>query len=238
MRFWLAIFWLMAIPVNAAELQVYPLRLALTAAAPIAAFRLTNSGIDPTRVQLTVSGWDQDETSDIFSLTRDIIANPPLFEVGSKREQTVRIGLKATASGPDERAYRAFFQEVPAVVGSQNGIQTLLRVSIPIFVPPEHPSKPQLNFSVANGAKNTRIVTIRNPGNVHVQILKLLVSGPGGETLVSQAMSLYVLPGRSQRWQSEPLTHDWPGHCTFAAETDQGKITGAAAPLDHAGPTE
>ena len=38
---------------------------------------------------------------------------------------------------------------------------------------------------------------IRNSGNVHVQLNRLSLSRPGGTSLASEDMSVYILPGQS-----------------------------------------
>ena len=137
---------------EAAEFQLNPVRLTLTAQAPIGSFALTNTDTAPVRVQLNLEDWDQSpEDGDIFTPAKQLIGNPPLFSVQPKASQTVRIGLTHPASADVEQAFRAFFQEVPASAADTTGIQTLLRISVPIFVPPAKPAAVALGIPRRRG---------------------------------------------------------------------------------------
>jgi fimbrial chaperone protein len=206
-----------ALTAHAAEFQLNPLRLVLTATRSIDAFRLTNQSDTPVRVQISVKAWSQGPQGDEYADSRDIISNPPMCEVAAKATQTIRVGLRDTKPGESERAYRAFFQEIPARNTPAVGIQTLLRISVPIFVPPLQPQPASLRFSAAGD----RLI-LHNTGNVHVQITKLTVSDAQG-TVVGKSLSLYVLPGQTMSWPSGVKI---PASAKIVAETDQGSLEG------------
>ncbi len=211
---------------DAAELQLYPLRIELTKVHSIDAFRLSNTGQDTARLQLTLSAWDQDETGDVYTATHDILANPPLFAVAAKTTQTVRVGLGGAMCGSRELAYRAFFQEVPDATKPASGIQTLLRISVPIFIPPSNPQPAALNVALA-GKPGRQVLLVSNPTNQHVQVTKLTLSA-GGKRLYEHGLSLYVLAGRTVKWAVESDLV-LPARITVAAETDRGRVAATAA---------
>jgi fimbrial chaperone protein len=208
---------------KAAELQLFPLRLTLTPEMPISAFRLSNMGDDPARLQLTIRKWDQGEEGDEYQQTADVIGNPPLFSVTVKGTQTVRIGLGKAAAGPVEQCYRAFFQEIPSATRKNAAVETLLQISVPIFIPPEHPLPPRLNFKLGMVGNNP-VISISNDGNQHVQLLKLTLTSADGKAISTTSMSFYVLPGRTQIWKAQSKG-PWPDKIHIEAETDQGPFT-------------
>jgi fimbrial chaperone protein len=220
-----------AVGAGAAEFQLNPLRLVLTPAHAIDAFRLNNPDDQPVRIQLTVKAWSQGPDGEEYADTHDLISNPPMFEVQPKGSQTVRLGLRDVKQGDVERAYRAFFQEVPAQDAGQQGIHTLLRISVPVFVPPTVARPASLGFTKGSG----HAITIHNNGNVHVQITKLTIEDRSGHSL-SKSLSLYVLAGQSMAWTPEDPSKLDGGIWKITAETDNGSLQGQtdAAPVGNA----
>jgi fimbrial chaperone protein len=221
---------------DAASFKVYPVRIVLTPKQAIQTMMIHNSGSDPARVQLRVFAWRQVNGEDVFAETQDVLANPPLFQVGPEGDQIARFGLRVS-SGSAEKSYRVFLQEVPGAEPADPGqVRTLLRISIPIFVPPPNATG-RLNWRLlAAGGRRVRLL-VRNDGNAHVQINRLALAGGGGATLVHQDASIYLLPGTAREIALDAAAPIGAGQpITLSAETDQGKISaemiGEAAPRE------
>ena len=203
---------------HATEFQLNPLRVALSAAKPIDAFRLTNVDALPVRVQLSLQAWSQTEAGDDYKPTPDLLANPPLFVAPSKATQTIRVGLRGVQPGPVEKAYRAFFQEVPDPAKETGGVQTLLRISVPVFVPPLESRPAQVDFRMGRDA-----VILHNPGNAHVQVTNIAVSD-ASHAKVTRGLSVYILAGQSATIPFAPGA--LPGDADHVElVTDAGKLT-------------
>jgi fimbrial chaperone protein len=180
----------------AGALRLYPVRIELSGGESVQTMTITNDGDEATRLQLRVFGWRQVGGEDVLEETRDILANPGLFEVKPRGTQIARFGLRTT-SDAREKAYRVILEEVPTGRPSTPGeVKTLLRISVPIFVPPAVP-RVQLSWHSARAADGGIALQIRNSGNVHVQLNRLSLSRPGGTSLASEDMSVYILPGQS-----------------------------------------
>ncbi|UIJ46867.1 fimbria/pilus periplasmic chaperone [Sphingomonas cannabina] len=182
----------------AAALKVFPVRIVLTPAQPVQTMTIENDSDEPSRVQLRVYAWRQDQGEDVFEETRDVLANPALFEVAPGGTQIARFGLR-TAPGTTEKAYRVFLEEVPTERPSRPGeVRTLLRISIPIFVPPPQQAPMQLVWRAVPAGPGQVQLLVRNEGAAHVQINRLALHRPGGAALGARDVSLYLLPGTAK----------------------------------------
>jgi fimbrial chaperone protein len=181
----------------AATLKIYPVLVALDDKTPVETMTIENSGDAPARMQVRVVAWRQDNGQDLFEETRDILANPPLFEIAPGGQQIARFGLR-TASAPTEKSYRVFLEEIPTDRPTAAGeIRTLLRVSIPIFV-----TAPGAQASLAwqLTATNDRqlMLTARNEGSAHVHLNRLDLKRADGTPLATRQESIYNLPGATR----------------------------------------
>ena len=209
---------------GAASFKVYPVRIVLTPKQVVQTMVIHNEGAEPSRVQLRVFAWRQVNGEDVFEETQDVLANPPLFQMGPNGDQIARFGLR-TSPGPAEKSYRVFLQEVPGTAPTNPGqIRTLLRISIPIFVPAPNATARVSWRLLAGGARRVRLL-VRNDGNAHVQINRLTLAGRGGATLVHTDASIYLLPGTAREIALDAATPIGTGQpIRLTAETDQGNI--------------
>lgn len=181
---------------GAAVFKLFPVRLELTSGQPVQTMTIENDSDETSRVQLRLYAWRQEGGRDIYEETRDILANPGLFEIAPKRSQIARFGLR-TSPGTAEKAYRVFLEEVPAGRPSLPGeVRTLLRISVPIFVPPAQPGA-RLSWRLVPAGSGKVDLLVRNEGNVHVQLNRLTLKRTDDAALGSADMSLYLLPGTS-----------------------------------------
>ncbi|MFN3630089.1 MAG: SNF2-related protein, partial [Casimicrobiaceae bacterium] len=68
---------------------------------------LQNLGERPVYGQVRVFAWDQRNGEDVLTPTDELVASPPIIEVGAKGSQTIRLVRKGGAAGSGaERTYR------------------------------------------------------------------------------------------------------------------------------------
>ncbi|KQX88875.1 molecular chaperone [Variovorax sp. Root473] len=201
-----ALWSCLLVPIGAAaqtSLSVAPLRIALTPARPVASLTMGNAEAAEVAVQAEVVHWSQDrDGNDIYEPTRDVLVNPAIFRLPAGGRQIVRLGLQVPAEAR-ERSYRIFLRQLPRDQAlPQDGadgakVQTLLRIGVPVFVPPAQPPQRVLNWSLqADRAGPARLV-LDNQGNEHIQITQLAVRRDNGAQLLRKNLSLYVLAGQS-----------------------------------------
>lgn len=185
----------LATPASAGSLTVFPVRIQLSPDEPVQTMTVRNSGGEASRVQMRVYQWSQQAGEDVLSDTREILANPPLFEIVPETEQVARFGLRAQAADV-ERSYRVIVEEVPIEGSGRVGeVRTLLRLSIPIFVPPATPAM-SIAWHARPGAGGVTLTAV-NQGNVHIQFNRISLTRADGSAIGTRDMSTYVLPGNS-----------------------------------------
>ena len=206
-----------AAPTSAADLQITPIRITLDPQNPNAVMTLINRGEGDTLLQLSVMAWSQDQTGDALAPTRDVLANPGVFLLKGGEQQVARFALRVA---PDikERSYRIVIQEVPRQ-RVENGLATVLRLMVPVFVPTPNPNV-AMDWS-ARAVPQGLEITAHNPGNVHVQIKTVKLSG-GAAVLATKTVNLYVLPGATGTIRVPLAKPVVPGTVLqLAADTDQ-----------------
>ena len=188
--------------VSAASIGVSPVRATLSANQKIETITVRNTGTEPMSVQLEVMSWSQQDGEDVFTATREVLANPPIFTVPPGGSQLIRAGLRRAPDARRELTYRIFLQELPPPPSPDfNGAKMLMRVSLPVFVLPEVATQPALRWQAARTSDGALKISLTNIGNAHVQIANFSLSLPGSaQPWITQQSSTYVLHGQSRDW--------------------------------------
>jgi fimbrial chaperone protein len=217
---------LVAAGARAGSFAVSPVRATLSADKLIGSLTVRNDGAEPTVVQLQVMSWSQDDGEDVYTVTREVLATPPIFTVDPGASQMVRVGLRRAPDPHRELSYRLYLQEVPPPPepGFQ-GLQVALRIGVPVFVVPTAPAQPVLHWEARATAKGGLELALRNDGNAHVQVVDVTLDSAGSQVLATRALSSYVLAGQSRRWRIDNVTAPPPGTALrLVARTDAGRI--------------
>lgn len=224
---------------RAANLDVSPVRIELSAQAPSAILTLRNTGTTPLRFQVKVHGWDESPSgSMILSDVSDLSVFPALQQIGPKEERKVRIGTTAKA-GERERTWRVFVEEIPSAVEAddKNRVRIVTRIGIPVFLEPARPS-PGGTLALARSGGKLEL-RVRNGGSVRIQPSELkvvLLDGaerPIGEKVLA---GWYVLAGGERIWSVDVE----PGLCAslrrvlVTATLEKGALQAALALPDGA----
>lgn len=205
----------------AADVRVTPVRVILSAAAPIASMHIENAGADELLMQLRLVKWSQHDGQDLFEPTSDVIANPPEFRLAPGADQIVRFGLEA-ASGAEEKSYRVFIDQVPRAEDAKaNQVQTVLRISVPVFVPGEG-AAPHLTWSLFTGSSRS-ILRATNSGTAHIEVDAFVLRDGAGKVVATVDRPAYLLAGQTHEWSLAPALH--PGRSVkLEAQTDRQPV--------------
>lgn len=182
----------------AGNMQVAPLRVQLSAEKSLSSITVKNGGEEEFSVQAEIMEWTQTNGLDNYQPTRDVLVNPVIFKLDPRSTQIVRLGLQVPATDT-ERSYRIFIQQLPVPASAQPGgarMQTLLRLGIPIFVPPKAP-RIGLDWQIVK-SHGGRMASLEatNTGNMHVQLTRVVVREPSGRALIDAPTSTYILAGQ------------------------------------------
>lgn len=194
--------------VMASGLQVSPISLSLQARENASGLTLSNTGDNKVHAQVRVYQWTQDETGDKLTLSRGLLASPPMIELNPSQKQLIRI-IRATAPpqgvGAVAASYRVVIDELPIKYpDQQSGLQFALSYSVPVFVNPTDVTKtePNLQWQMYLPPDSTQVMLrVSNTGNGHAQLADLsYVDAVGHNTDIYKGLVGYVLPGATMNW--------------------------------------
>ncbi len=212
-------------PAATASLQVAPTSLTLQDRQNAEMLWVSNSGNEPVLLQVRVFRWTQAGGEESLEPTTDLAVSPGMRTLAPGERQMVRI-VRTTVDPVDmETAYRAIVDELPRADREREGLQFVLRYSIPVFVVPTAAAgalAPVLQARLLDGAGGA-VLEVRNLGNLHAQIADL-AHGQSAATAtpVTPGLLGYVLPGQTRRWPLESPASRFAGGIFVA------RINGAA----------
>ena len=139
--------------VSAGSFGISPVIVTLSANKQVSEITLNNPGTEPMSVQLEMMAWSQQEGKDVFTPTREVLVNPPIFTVPANGSQLIRLGIRRAPDAQRELSYRIFLQELPPPISSDfQGDKMLMRVSLPVFILPQVEAKPLLRWQAGSDA--------------------------------------------------------------------------------------
>lgn len=198
----------------AATLSVHPLKLRLAPSRLADTVTLGNDGPRPVTVEARLFDWRYEALSDgsgdqreVLTPTTDLLATPPVFTLPPGGSRVVRVGRLAGGDPPPvERGYRLELAEVPdeAARPPGGGAQTVLTLSLPVFVaPPDRKAAPKLtaHWQPARGADDDARLRLVNEGALHARLTSARLV-QDGRSCAEKTFGAYVLPGgeRVLRW--------------------------------------
>ncbi|MBT6343698.1 MAG: molecular chaperone [Tateyamaria sp.] len=215
---------------SAGAIGVNPVRVTLSNEQKVGTISVSNNGTEPVTIQVQLLSWSQEGSNAVFTATRDILSNPPIFTISAGDKQLVRVGLRRPPDAQREQAYRIFLQELPSLINSgETGAKMLMRISLPVFVLPEVEAKSELRWQVSRTPQGALKISLTNNGNAHIQIRSFQLFLPDSiQPWVTLQSSDYVLSDQSRDWIL-PINADNPiplGDVTLqlVAQTDIGQI--------------
>lgn len=196
-----AVAALQPVGASAAGLQVAPISLTLDARRGADGLWLSNTGDAVLNAQVRVFHWTQANGEDQLTASRGLAASPPMLKLEPGARQLVRVIRTGAAPAEREDAFRLLVDEVPNEAAQADGLNFVLRYSVPVFVAPAAATRPapRLDWSLHDGAATT--LEVANAGSMHAQLASLVFTGDdGGSIQVSDGLLGYVLPGATMRW--------------------------------------
>jgi len=193
---------------------------------------MANQEDQPVVVQVRAVRWYQRDGEDQLDDTRELLATPPVLQIGPKAEQIVRTALRQTPDPTRELSYRLIFQEVPQPAAPAfMGLRIALRLSVPVFVAPAHgKAVAEVAWEGHWSADGKLELTATNRGNGHFQVIDFEVQLSDPNDKVRGITSKYVLPGSSMSWTLSPApAAKREGPVQIHGHSDQGEFTAAVA---------
>ena len=209
-------------PIEAAEaanFTVNPMQVVFTPTRKSAVITLKNVSKEELRFQVRVFTWEQSPRGEMqLNETTDVFFFPQLLELGPGQQRPIRLGLTGTF-GDAEKAYRIFFEELPAadraVPATATGVQMRVRIGLPVF------ARPTDRGAALVATRGTRLtdgrvmLRVENAGNSHVIVNSVRVRGldPGGKVLFLRSVKGWYLLAKHSNEYTVPLE---PSDCAAA----------------------
>ncbi|MCE9873471.1 molecular chaperone [Hafnia alvei] len=200
-------------PINtyaATNMLIWPIDPALGANDNATELWLENKGSTAATMQIRVLGWKQVAGEENYRSQQDVVASPPIVNIGTGKKQLIRLIRQSPTPAGQEQAFRILIDEVPAAEhssGSQTGVSLLMRYSLPLFVygdgvnfqrnaaEPVHLSQSQLSWKMTTNNGHPAI-EVTNRGAVHARLSKVSING----RTIADGLLGYVLAGSYRTW--------------------------------------
>ncbi len=216
--------------VSAAGLQVAPISLNVPANQTAEGLWLSNTGDSTLHAQVRVFRWTQADGKDQLTPSRGLVISPPMVELATGKRQLVRVirvGAPPSGSTATEDAYRVLVDELPIDTAKGQGLQFVLRYSVPVFVAPigKVAVTPHLTWSLQQENGHAAL-TVSNNGTGHAQLSQLSFTDRAGKkTQISAGLLGYVLPGARMQWTLKAPAQVFTGGGTLNARINGETVT-------------
>jgi len=210
----------------AGSFSVSPVRVMLTAAEPIAALTVHNSGGEPAVVQLAVTRWTQEGGTDRYEASRDLIASPPIFTLPAGGSQIVRLALRRAPGVRHELTYRVYLAEVPAAPSPGFvGTRVALELGVPVFVSPAVAGVQALHWQLVRAGDGKVSIIARNSGALNARVTSLTLAPPAGVAASRQTIATDVHAGQQREWAlADPQRWTAGTALRLSARTERGDV--------------
>ena len=205
----------------AANLQISPVMINLRPGQGATGINLQNLGDAAVYGQVRVYLWEQKDGDDVLTPTQDVVASPPIIQIGAKSSQIIRLVRRSEQLPGAELCYRILIDEIPKDEnGPAAGVDIRLRYSVPMFVlPADERGAPALAWMVVK-KEGHWLLRVRNSGNQRAQIGALeLANAAGQQFVIAPGLFGYVLAGRVREWRL-PTPDDADLHGTLVVKAN------------------
>jgi fimbrial chaperone protein len=215
-----------ALPVQAAQFTITPVRIFMTQRDRAVAVTVQNDSDQEVVMQADLYTWNQkaDGTDDLV-LTEDLILTPPILKLAPKARQVVRLArLTAPPSGA-QQTYRLIVRELPeARPNNQLQLQVALAFSLPVFISPPG-VKRDLQCSLERAAADLVRAVCQNAGTAYAQIRTFELTDDQGARILARDSGGYLLPSTKRSFELKRAEGRIPGgNVKLQAALDDGTV--------------
>ena len=204
-------------------IQVSPVSLSLQPDQMAATIAVSNSGSDPTTVQIRSFSWNEQGGQDNLVPTDELIVSPPITQIDAGQTQTFRLVLRHPATGA-EASYRLLLDQLPASA-APGLVQIAIRLSLPVFAATADNTPARLTWRLERGPAGLSLVG-QNLGQQHTRVFTPELHQSDGPALTLETgQTPYILPGMEKHWLITNLTELRPGsRLRLNAKSDTGPV--------------
>lgn len=112
--------------------SVSPTRIVAPAGAQDATLTVKATGSRPATFQIRVFRWDERTSPDQLFETREVVASPPITEIGPNQELTVRLLRTSNRAAQGHECYRVLVDRLPDSSSGAPQVALRIRHSVPL----------------------------------------------------------------------------------------------------------
>jgi fimbrial chaperone protein len=202
----------------AQAITVLPVIVELAPGQKTATLTLINEDQRESAFQIRAYIWRQNEAGDVqLAETDELLASPPIGTVSPGGRQVIRLVLRQSPVSR-EATYRILLDQIPPAA-APGVVQVALRLSIPIFAPPDARVAPHVQWRIEN-ANDAAYLVATNEGTRHLTVRDMaLRTASGAPVQVDTNASPYILAGATRRWRLSGRPPGGPLRLTANADT-------------------
>jgi len=186
--------------VSAASLQVAPVLLDLPAPATTATITLRNTDVEPITAQLRVFRWTQENGEERLEPTSDVVASPPVVDLRSRQDYTMRVIRVSGRPLGKEEAYRLVIDELPKPRRVAGTVALVMRHVVPVFFAGKSASAAAIAWSASRHGKGLTLAAV-NSGDTRVRLATVTLRDSSGAVLsAGKGLLGYSLGRSSMQW--------------------------------------
>lgn len=223
----LGFFSFFSSPVLSAVIKISPMQLEISQDSKTAVLTLTNAADEPVVLQMEAKEWKQENGKDNYLSTKDVIITPPLVRIGPQEKQIVRLSMRKQHPTSQEVGYRLFLDEIPQPSSKKKpGIQTILSISLPLFVKPAQPIEAIPSWSISRVDPSTIRMSLLNKGSAHLKVTKVRLQAKNNtKPIVEREVLDYILPTKEKGWEFALPKSFKSREIILCVETNQGELS-------------
>jgi fimbrial chaperone protein len=178
---------------------VSPVRIELSPTRRVATVTITNSSDQPISFQTETLAWSQQNGTDRYEPTDELLVAPPIAEIPPQSSQIFRVALRGPLAETGERAYRLILEDVSEILAPQPGTVAIrFNHNLPVFaVSANDVAKVDPRWSRCAASPGKGCVRLDNGGSRHLRLSELTVTGPDWRQTVQGGT---VLAGGWKQW--------------------------------------
>lgn len=216
--------------VKAASLQVAPVLIDLPNAGNSATLTLRNTDVEPFTAQIRVFRWMQQDGVERLEPTDEVVASPPVVQLRSRQDYTVRVVRVMAGTVEREAAYRLVVDELPRANRAPGTVALVMRHVVPVFFSDRAASPAALKWVASRQGRRLKIHAM-NQGERRVRIAAVTIRDDTGKVVASNKGLLGYSLGRSaMQWELPAGAVKAPARLTISGITETGPFH-AALPM-------
>lgn len=191
----------LSVEARAASLQVAPVLLDLPAPASTATVTLRNTDVEPITAQVRVFRWTQENGAERLEPTSEVVASPPVVDLRSRQDYTVRVIRVSGAPLAREEAYRLVVDELPKPNRRSGTVALVMRHVVPVFFTGKAASPPAIAWRAGRNGKGMTLAAV-NSGDTRVRLAAVTLRDSSGQVLsAGKGLLGYSLGRSSMQWE-------------------------------------